>query len=319
MQFKLPLNNLNTFAAAAEFCSFQIAAEHLHVSPSAVSHQIRNLEQLVGYKLFERLDKRVRLTLRGERLFADVRLPFKELHQAADKALRQHQSNCLSLSVAPAFATRWLLPRLDGFYASHPDVNLSLTATTDMVNFRSDAIDAAIRLGSGQWPATESKKLFDMELVAICQPALIKENGGLFSLENLAQQALVHNSSLTDIWKSWFESAGLSLAGSVGGVYVQNSAQSLEAIQTGERICLIDRPLVTEDLNAGRLALAHTHSYSGGLGYYLVCAADALPNPALQTFNQWLLSQLDTEPAALSETSANTKTAVTTTESVADE
>ncbi|MEH6473608.1 MAG: LysR substrate-binding domain-containing protein [Halopseudomonas sp.] len=290
MQPKLPLNNLNTFASAAEFCSFQIAAEHLHVTPSAVSHQIRNLEQLLGYKLFERLDKRVRLTVRGERLFETIRLPFQDIHQAIDQALKSFDGNSLSLSVAPAFATRWLLPRLDRFYAKHPEINLSLTATTDLVNFRRDSIDAAIRLGSGDWPGAESLKLFDTELVAVCRPSLIEQNQGLFTLEQLSRQALVHNATMGQVWESWFRSAGMALSGPLPGLSVQNSAQGLEAVQSGERICLIDRPLVKDELASGKLATASLHSYSGGLAYYLVCANESSTYPPLQTFKQWLLA-----------------------------
>ncbi len=293
MRSRLPLSNLNTFAAAAETGSFQQAAGQLHVTPSAVSHQIRNLEQLLGYRLFERLDKKVRLTPRGERLFADIQQPLQQLHRAAERAQRCQRDDHLALSVAPAFATRWLLPRLDRFYAAHPEINLSVTATTELVDFRFDPVDVAIRLGSGDWPGTESQLLFSLELVAVCRPELLAANGGPFGIDELTQQPLVHNASIDGLWQRWLRSAGLTIKGELPGFRVQNAAQSLEAVYSGDRICLIDRPFVVNELADGRLALANAHSYSGDQGYYLTCPAGIPENPALITFSQWLFGELN--------------------------
>ncbi|OMH29070.1 LysR substrate-binding domain-containing protein [Motiliproteus sp. MSK22-1] len=289
---QLPLNSLNTFAAAAEFSSFQIAADHLHVTASAVSHQIRNLEKLLGYQLFDRLDKRVQLTSRGEQLYSDIGNPFQELHHAIYRALQKQQNNSLRISAAPSFATRWLLPRLDGFYARHPEIDLSLVATSELVDFRVDHIDAAIRLGNGQWPQTVAKLLFEMDLVAVCRPSLLKANGGEFDLEQLTEQSLVHNSSMGGLWQSWFIEAGYTKKCKLKGVSVQNAAQSLEAIQTGDRICLIDRPFITDALNSGDLALAYSQGYSCNRGYYLTYPEDSETKTAFKVFSQWLYSEL---------------------------
>ena len=144
MRARLSFQNLNTFATAAEVLSFQEAAELLHVTPSAVSHQIRSLEASLGYPLFERLDKRVRLTNRGRQLFLEIREPLKQLHQASRNALHGSEDNALALSVAPVFATRWLLPRLKNFRARYPEISLSVIAAAGLVDFRSDPFDAAI-------------------------------------------------------------------------------------------------------------------------------------------------------------------------------
>ena len=296
MQPKLPLNNLNTFVCAAEFGSFQLAAEQLHVTPSAVSHQIRNLEQLLGYPLFERLDKRVRLSARGERLFAELRGAFRDIHRASERARLGTDPNCLRLSVAPAFATRWLLPRLEQFYAAQPQINLALTVSTELVDFSRDEVDAVIRLGRGGWPGTETHKLFDMALAAVCRPALIERHGGLFSPAELLQQPLVHNRSLNAGWEGWMAAAGVSDPLPSNGLSVQNSAQALEVLQSGEWIALIDRPLVADQLANGSLTLASDHSYSAGLAYYLASARDSWNHPPLQAFRQWLIASLNSEP-----------------------
>jgi LysR family glycine cleavage system transcriptional activator len=123
MQNRLPLNSLNCFAYAADHLSFQKAAEALYVTPSAVSHQIRNLEKVLGYKLFDRSDQGVKLTSLGENLFADIRNPIQQLQAASRRALRGLKDNSLAISVAPIFATGWLLPRLQNFYISYPEIN----------------------------------------------------------------------------------------------------------------------------------------------------------------------------------------------------
>ena len=170
MQSRLPLNSLNTFAAAAEKLSFQAAAEVLFVTPSAVSHQIRHLEELLGYKLFERLDKRVRLTTQGERLFNDIRLPIGQLHEAARRAQRGVDDSTLAISVAPMLATGWLLPRLKDFYQLNSDINLSVVAATEVVDFSSDPFDASIRMGRGGWSNVKAVHLFGSEQLLFADP-----------------------------------------------------------------------------------------------------------------------------------------------------
>tara|TARA_R110001583_G_scaffold13353_4_gene57615 strand:+ start:845 stop:1732 length:888 start_codon:yes stop_codon:yes gene_type:complete len=292
MQPKLSFNNLNTFATAAQTLSFQDAAEMLHVSPSAVSHQIRNLESLLGYPLFERLDKSIRLTHSGRQLFSDIREPLKQIHQASRMALRGAEDNFLALSVAPVFATRWLLPRLKGFHAQHPEINLSVIATPDLVNFRSDPFDAAIRMGRGRWPNTVSKRLFTKRIVAVCHPDLLEKNGGAFAIEALTEQALIHNSSMRGLWLEWMGSAGVVLSSELSGIEVQGTAQVLEAIGSGDAIGLVDLSFVGNDLDAGRLVLASEHVLSGDDGYFLTYPETTSERTSLLSFEQWGFSEV---------------------------
>lgn len=292
MKPKLPLSNLNTFTSAAELSSFQAAAEALHVTPSAVSHQIRNLEGLLGYELFDRLDKKVRLTGKGERLYSDLKPAFREIHKATEKALHHCDRKSLILSVAPAFATRWLLPRLDKFYAEYPEINLSLTATSDMVDFYRDDVDGAIRLGNGDWPGAESIKLFDMQLVAVCRPELVQSMDVNPTAQDVARLPLVINSSIPGAWEAWFESAGVLMDVPVRGLSVQNASQSLEAIQNGQQVCLVDRPFVEKELLSGQLVQVVGHRHHGNRAYYLAMSDDAVSRNSLQIFREWLSCQI---------------------------
>ncbi len=293
MQSRLPLNNLNTFAEAAEHLSFQKAAEALFVTPSAVSHQIRNLENLLGYKLFERLDKSVRLTPRGERLFIDIRAPMKQLHDASRKAVRGRDDNSLSLSVAPAFATGWLLPRLKNFYAAHPDISLSVVATIDLADFSSDPFDASIRMGSGAWDNTSALHLFDQVLAVVCHPSLLQAREGLLTPEQVAEHSLILNAYMPGTWDIWFESAGIAFPATTGGrLEVQGVAQVVEGLQSGDVLGLVDQNFIRQDLESGRLALACEHVVTGSGGYYLVHAESGEALPSLARFRSWLGGQI---------------------------
>lgn len=292
MPNELSLKNLNTFALAAETLSFQDAAEVLHISPSAVSHQIRNLESLLSYPLFERLDKSVRLTNRGRQLYFDIREPFKQIQQASRIALRGIEDQSLALSVAPVFATRWLLPRLKRFHERHPEINLSVIATPDLVDFRRDPFDAAIRMGGGNWSNTVSKRLLAKRIVAVCSPGLLEKNGAIFSIEQLTQQSLIHNSLMAGLWQQWFDSAGVVPSSKLSGIEVQGTSQVLDVVDAGEAVGLVDLSFIGNDLDAGRLVLACDHVLSGEDGYFLTYPEKICERTALQLFEQWICSEV---------------------------
>ncbi len=293
MYYHLPLNNLNAFTAAAEHLSFQEAAAVLHVTPSAVSHQIRNLEKILGYKLFDRLDKGVRLTAQGERLFADIKVPMKQLHEASRKAIRGLEDNSLTLSVAPVFATGWLLPRVKDFYVCHPHISLSIVATTELADFSSDPFDASIRMGTGEWQNTTTVRLFSKALVAVCHPGLIKSRKGLLTPTEISKYSLVLNSSMPEVWEEWFQSAGVEKPSRQAYRFqAQNSAQVLEAIQSGDSIGLVDRSFIQQDIESGRLSIASKHVLRGKDGYFLTYPGTAEDLPSLQSFKDWLCRQL---------------------------
>jgi LysR family glycine cleavage system transcriptional activator len=294
MQHRLPLNNLNTFAAAAEHLSFQDAAEVLHVTPSAVSHQIRNLEKILGYRLFNRLDRSVSLTPQGKRLFADIETPIKQLHQASRKALRGLEDNTLSLSVAPVFATGWLLQRLKDFYAAYPDISLSVVASTEFADFSSDPFDASIRMGTGEWENTKSIRLIDKELVAVCHPALLKHSKGLLTPVQVAEYPLILNTVMPSTWDEWFQSAGMDMPPGDGRrLQVQSTALAIEAVQSGDSIALVDWHFIQQNIESGRLSIASEHVLKNDEGYFLTFPESAESLPSLQCFRDWLLAQLD--------------------------
>lgn len=294
MQSRLPLNNLNTFTAAAEYLSFQQAAEVLHVTPSAVSHQVRNLEKLLGYSLFERKDKGVILTEQGEKLYSALRMPFRQIHEASQKALKQPDNNLLTLNVAPIFATGWLLPRLGDFYERYPDIRLSMIASSNVVNFKNEPIDATVRLGLGNFEGVESIKLYNRYHLAVCQQDLLERHGGLFSPEELLNERLVGITSMPQDWPTWFKSAGIEEYPEKHRIIqVDSSAQVVEAVQSKTTVGLIDPVFFPLDLDSGRIAMASTHLATSDYGYYLTYPNEAPPTPSLITFRDWLIEQIN--------------------------
>jgi LysR family glycine cleavage system transcriptional activator len=294
MQSKLPLNNLNTFTTAAEHLSFQLAAETLYVTPSAVSHQIRNLERLLGYALFERQDKRVKLTDKGEKLYSELRVPFRQIHDASRKALQQTDSNLLTLNVAPIFATGWLLPRLGDFYERYPDIRLSMIASSNIVNFKNEPIDATVRLGLGKFEGVESIKLYNRYHLAVCQPDLLTKHGGLFSPEELLKESLIGITTMPQDWPTWFKTADIDdYPERHQIIQVESSAQVVEAVQSKTTVGLIDPVFFPQDLDSGRIAMASTHLASSEYGYYLTYPEEKEPSPALMAFKDWLIEQIN--------------------------
>ena len=292
MQARLSFQNLNTFATAAQALSFQHAAETLHVTPSAVSHQIRHLESMLGYPLFERLDKRIQLTNRGRQLYLEIREPLQQLHQASRNALRGDEDDSLALSVAPVFATRWLIPRLRDFRALHPEISLSVIATISLVDFRSDPYDAAIRLGDGDWPDTLSTRLFDKRIVAVCHPDLVARNGGRFEIAGVTGQALIDNSFMRGLWQEWLDAAGLEAPADLTDFEVQGTAQVLEVVAAGDAIGLVDLSFISEELQSGRLVLACDHVLCDDDGYFLTYPESMRERRSLQCFEQWIVAQV---------------------------
>ncbi len=293
MYARLSFQNLNTFATAAQALSFQDAAASLHVTPSAVSHQIRNLESMLGYPLFERLDKKIRLTSRGRQLFLEIREPLQQLHQASRNALSEVEDNTLALSVAPVFATRWLVPRLRDFRALHPEISLSVIATISLVDFRNDPVDAAIRFGGGDWPDTVSRRLFDKRIAAVCHPDLVAANGGKFEVTQVIGQTLIDNSFMRGLWREWLGSAGLDMPDELTSFEVQGTAQVLEIIAAGDAIGLVDVSFIRDELDSGRLAIACDHMLCDEDGYFLTYPEAMAERVSLQVFEQWILSQVE--------------------------
>ncbi|HEY5717585.1 MAG TPA: LysR substrate-binding domain-containing protein, partial [Motiliproteus sp.] len=208
-----PLNALRAFEVAARLGSFNAAADELYVTPSAVSHQIKSLEEFLDLKLFRRNKRRVELTLSGEKYLVPIQHALDEIDAATRRLLANPNAGAVTLSVAPAFLTRWLMPRLGHFQEHFPDVELRLSASMGDVDFAHSDIDLAVRFGRGDWAGMEAHFLLGMAVVPVCSPALLNGKKPLLTPSDMRHHTLIHVSTRMDEWRAWLRSAGIEEQG----------------------------------------------------------------------------------------------------------
>lgn len=280
MRYTLPpMHTLRAFEAAARLRNFTLAGEELHLTASAVSHQIRALEAFYGTALFRRQRHEVALTSAGERLL-DAAQPLLERLSALGDALRARDAQRLSLTAPPSLVSRWLMPRLGAFLAAHPQVDFRLHATTALLDLDAEQADLAIRYGDGRWPGLYAEKLFDESIFPVAAPAYarrLKLVGDDFHAATL----------LRDDFHSWERWPGAAGATPSGPVY-SDSALLLQAAEAGHGVALGRSVLVADAIRSGALVRLGTHAIAVPGAYYLVSARDVADTPAVAAFRAWL-------------------------------
>src|SRR3984957_14102281 len=211
MVARLPsLNGLRAFEAAARHLSFTAAATELNVTQTAISHQIRRLEAELGIRLFVRQNRSLALTAEARDYLPGIRAAFNDLRLATDRLTRKENDRVLTVSTLASLAAKWLLPRLSTFQQAHPGIDVRITTSTSLVDFKSGDVDAAIRYGRGQWPGLRADWLMADQLFPVCSPALLEGDKPLRCPEDLANQTLLHTSSIyDDDWRLWLTAAGM--------------------------------------------------------------------------------------------------------------
>lgn len=296
----LPLSGFRAFEAAARHLSFARAAEELRVTPAAVSHQVRALEDYLGLRLFRRTGRRVLLTEAGQILLPDLRAGFDRLEAALTGArrLRQAGGGVLTVTMSPAFAAKWLVPRLERFRVRHPEIDVRIHADVRLVDFAAEEVDLAIRYGPGAYPGLHATRLFPSEEVfPVCSPALAS---GLRVPADLAGHHLLHDETETAAvslpsWRMWLQAAGVDPA-QAGidpdrGLRFSASAMATQAAIEGQGVLLGRGVIVAGDLAAGRLARPFVVSCPVPFGYHIVHPRHADARPAVAAFKAWLIEE----------------------------
>lgn len=292
-----PLNALRAFEAAARHLSFVKAADELHVTPAAISHQVKSLEDFLGVQLFRRLPRGLLLNDAGQLFLPELREGFAQLDKAVERVRESDARGPLMISVAPAFAAKWLVPRLERFSAAHPDIDVRISARLAVIDFQRDAFDAAIRLGRGNYPGLESTKLFDESVTPLCSPRLLEGEFPLRRPEDLQHHLLLHDDSLefdaaAPKWSSWLKAAGIKDIDSTRGPHFSHPDHALQAAIDGAGVVLGWRYLATADLAAGRLIAPFDLALPLDLGFFLVCPETHAERPKVALFRQWLLDEI---------------------------
>jgi LysR family glycine cleavage system transcriptional activator len=287
-----PLNTLRVFEAAARHLSFNRAAEELHLTPSAISHQIRALEAFLGVQLFRRANRKISLTPAGKGYLPSLQTAFQQIRTATERVMANRDNDLLVISVVPAFATQWLVPRLPAFQEKQSQLEVRLIVSTDLTDFSHSDVDLAIRQGSGEWAGLSSRWLMDEDLVPVCSPALLRGKQPLRQPGDLRSELLLHVIARMGDWKNWLKAAKVTHLNAEGGSRFQNWSLALEAAIAGMGVVVIDRRLVNHHLDSGRLVIPFDVSLRGHHAYYLVYPEERDSIPKIAEFRRWLLGEV---------------------------
>ena len=289
-----PLNALRAFEAAARHLSFTRAADELHVTQTAISHQIKALEERLGVRLFRRLPRGLLLTEEAQRYLPPVRDAFDRIAAATEQLAAGGSGGRLTVSVLPSFAAKWLVPRLGRFRAAHPDLDLRISASSQLVDFARDDVDIAIRMGRGRYPGLRVDRLFGESMVPVCAPELLSGPHPLRRPEDLRHHVLLHDDDHTG-WQLWLELAGVEGVDPRRGPIFTDSAMVVQAAAEGQGVALARRVLAAGDLAAGRLVQPFEVSVPHDLAYYLVSPEATAEQPRIRAFRAWLLAEAEAE------------------------
>ena len=291
-----PLNALRAFEAAARHLSFSKAADELAVTPAAVSHQIKGLEEWLAIPLFRRLNRAVLLTDEGQSYLLGVREGLEAINNATEKLIAQGTSGSLTVSTLPSFAVRWLLPRLSRFQEKHPEINVKISATDTLTDFNKEGVDVVIRYGSGNYPDLHSELLLKEDsLFPVCSPTLLEGVKPLGKPEDLAHHILLHDDLRVD-WETWLSAADVKGVDSKKGISYNDSSMVLTAAMAGQGVALGRSTLAAEDLAAGRLVKPFDIELKGLHSYYFVCPKEFVARPQIVAFRDWLYEEAEIDP-----------------------
>jgi LysR family transcriptional regulator, glycine cleavage system transcriptional activator len=287
-----PLTALRAFEAAARHKSFKLAADELHVTPSAVSHAVAALEEFLGVKLFHRRVRRLLLTDAGGAYLAPLTRAFDAIGAATHEISARKRADLVTLASMPTFARVWLMPRLKTFLVAHPDVDLRVRAAVDFTEMMADDVDAAIAYGRGGWHDLVVDRLVEERMVPLCSPALRNGTPPLHAPADLARHTLIHTETKLVTWAMWLEAVGVEGADAHRGPRFNRADLALEAASTGLGVAL-DNPLFARShLARGSLVVPFDPSVAlhdlGG--YYLVCRPEKTTLPKVEAFRRWIIA-----------------------------
>jgi len=291
-----PLNALRAFEAAARHLSLTKAAVELSVTPAALSHQIRGLEDHLGVKLFDRGVRSIALTAAGKALHPGLQAGFLHIRDALASLSRLGDLRVLVISTSPGFTSKWLAPRLWRFSIAHPEIDVRVSSSLNNANFFTDGVDAAVRnlaVDAAQDETLEVEKLVDLRLAPVCSPAFARKHGPFRSPGMLKGLPLIHDESLlaraaVPSWADWLAAAGVRDADVSRGLRFNSADHALEAAAEGAGVLLTFDALAHDDLRAGRLVMPFDLALPSGRCYAFVCPKNRRDSANVQALRAWL-------------------------------
>lgn len=288
-----PFAALRALEAAARHLNFTRVAEELNVTQSAVSHQIRHLEELWGLKLFDRPPRGLVLTRAGQTLAPVVRQFLDDLERTLDTLQTEHKRAPLRVDMLQSFSLKWLVPRLGGFHDGHPEIDVWISTHDELINFATQEADVAIRLGHGEYPGLHSTLLLREYVFPVCSPAFMEDQEPLNEPADLLNSPLLLRlgDPAHPNWQDWFAKAGVEGATLIEGPRFPDSNMAIQAAMDGQGVALARSAHVGDDLKAKRLVRLFDVHYPSSVCYYLVCPEVKAEKPHIRAFRKWLLEK----------------------------
>lgn len=298
-----PVNAIRAFEAACRHMQFQQAAEELGITPSALSYQIRQLEEHLGVKLFKRLNRAVELTLEGRILSSGTIEAFEKLEETFALLKNQEEDNTLVVSTGPAFSAKWLAPRLYAYLELNPEIDFRLSANLKLTDFDRDGVDAVIRFGAGNYPDLYVEPLFQEISTPLISPKLLEETGGKADEGLFGKVPLIHDESLNFLgggqWKTWLDAMEYTSINPNKGSHFNHADHCIEAAVDGGGIVMARLGFAFREINAGRLIAPFRQAISARGGFYFCCPHEALEKEKVLNFLAWLRDEASDQAEAV--------------------
>jgi len=286
-----PLNALRAFATAARHGNLKDAAGELFVTPSALSHQIRHLEEALGHKLFHRSPAGLNLTEAGETIFPEIDGAFQQIERALARLATERHEHLLTISMLSTFAMRWFIPRLADFQQQHPDIEVRISTSTTPVDFSREEVDCAIRVGDGKWPGLHAEYLFTETFTPVCSPTLLQSSQPLKTPEDLQHHTLLHARLRPDDWRIWLHAVDIDNLQPAHQQTFETRNFAIQAAVEALGVAIVNPSLVTDELRTGRLVAPFSQTMADKSAYYLVYPEQYRHIERIRAFEQWLLTQ----------------------------
>jgi len=293
-----PLSALRAFEAAARHMSFSRAADELHVTPAAISHQIHALEEDLGVRLFHRMNRSIELTASARILLPGLSEAFAGIQSSVRRLRAHNDTGTLTVTSSPSVAAKWLVLRLHRFQEQYPEIDARISATDDVVDLTKGDFDIAIRYGSGKYPGLDVELLFTNEVFPACSPQLLTAGPPLRLPDDLLRHTLIHDQAierdpLVPTWPMWLKAAGVKNVPPLAGLSFNNMHLALDAAIAGHGVVLAYSTIAAADLAAGRLVRLFSLALPDQFAYYIVTAPGALERPKVRAFLNWLRQEAD--------------------------
>lgn len=291
-----PLNALRAFESAARHLSMSRAADELHVTPAAISHQVKGLEEYLGVQLFHRQQRGLALTETGAAYLPGLREGFAKLLAATQALYDSESTGPLTVSVTPTFAAKWLVHRLEKFTNLHPEIQVMLVATSLKVRFEMGEADVAVRYGPGNYAGCRVDKMFEEEVYAVCAPALMNGENPIREPRDLLSHTLLHpvQQDIDDsfpTWEMWLRGHGVRTQGPIPGPNISPHWMLVEAAVNGQGVALVKASVAERDLETGRLVRPFAETIPVAHAYWLISPEETADKPKVKAFREWIMAE----------------------------